>query len=237
MHNHLDIHGINSPVTVGKCRNPRLKAFAVALSVVVASAFAYETLASFRQSSLPSVQLPVPLKEFPIIIGSWQGEDVKIPELVEQVAANDDYLTRTYRKGETSEWVNCYIAYSGRPRVMVGHKPERCYTGSGWMLDETRQIRIETAQGRVVPCNMHRFHKPSVGKTVVYVLNFYVVSGEVSDSERSFSGIQWRRPNLAADNRNYVVQVQLSGSAEASVLGAARDMSDPIIEFLPPKAQ
>jgi EpsI family protein len=229
----LDISGTKVPVTIGKYSNPRLKAFAVALVVITVSAILYQSLARFRQSSLPSVKLPVPLQKFPENIGPWRGKDVRIPELIEQVAANDDYLTRTYTNAETSEWVNCYIAYSGRPRTMVGHKPETCYTGSGWMLDESRPVEVATSSGRAIPCNLHRFHMPSMTRPVVYVLNFYVVSGELSDSERSFSGIRWRWPNLDADSRNYVVQVQMSGVSEASVVDAMRDMADAIVEFLP----
>lgn len=212
----------------------RLDATAVfiVLAIIVASACVSEAFARFRQSSLPAVNLAVPLNKFPDKIGLWEGEDVEIPEVIEQATGNDDNLMRMYRNIETQEKVNCYIAYAGRPRVMLGHKPVTCYRGAGWILDSTRQVRLTTSAGRIIPCNIHRFHRSSRNGSVVYVLNFYLVNGELSDSERSFSGIRWRKPNIGGERSSYVAQIQISSTSEGEALNASCDLGDTIIDFM-----
>jgi len=182
-----------------------------------------------------TVKLPVPLLAFPIEIDGWNGEDVPIPYNIQRVAGNDDFLSRLYINKQTNEWVNVYIAYSARPRTMVGHKPEVCYVGSGWILEDTEPSKVISDSGTVISCLIHHFYKPAPENSKVVVLNFYILNGQITSDERGFSGVGWRTPNVAGSLARYVAQVQISSVLENSVRLAAKDMTDLISEFFPDK--
>jgi hypothetical protein len=180
-----------------------------------------------------SIKLPCLLSTFPTEVGSWRGKDVPIPSNIQQVAGNDDFLCRFYANELTKEWANVYIAYSARPRTMLGHKPQVCYVGNGWILDSTEPSKVVSACGTAIPCLVHHFHKPAPDNTKVVVLNFYILNGQITSDESNFSGIGWRTPNIAGDPARYVAQVQISSTQESSVRLAAKDMADLIITFFP----
>jgi hypothetical protein len=177
--------------------------------------------------------LPHPLSTFPTKIGDWSGKESPIPYNIQKVAANDDFLSRLYTKELTKEWANVYIAYSARPRTMLGHKPEVCYVGSGWILDSTESSKVVSASGTTIPCLVHRFHKPAPDSIKVVVMNFYILNGQITSDESSFSGLGWSTPNIAGNPARYVAQVQISSTVENSTRVAAKDMTDLILEFLP----
>jgi hypothetical protein len=179
------------------------------------------------------IKLPYPLSIFPTEVGNWSGRDVPIPYNIQQAAGNDDFLSRFYTNELTKEWANVYIAYSARPRTMIGHKPQACYVGSGWILDSTEPSKVVSASGTTIPCLVHRFHKPAPDNIKVVVLNFYILNGQITSDESSFSGIGWRTPNIAGNPARYVAQVQISSILENSVRLAAKDMTDLIITFFP----
>jgi hypothetical protein len=180
-----------------------------------------------------SIKLPHPLSTFPAEVGNWNGKDVPIPYNIQRVAGNDDFLSRLYTNRLTKEWANVYIAYSARPRTMLGHKPQVCYVGNGWILDSTESSKVISASGTTIPCLVHRFHKPAPDNTRVVVLNFYILNGQITSDESSFSGVGWRTPNIAGNPARYVAQVQISSVLENSVRIAAKDMTDLMITFFP----
>jgi len=179
------------------------------------------------------ITLPVPLKAFPLIINSWAGQDIPIPDHIQRIAGNDDFINRLYINKSTNQWVNVYLAYSGNPRTMVGHKPEICYVGAGWVHDSSEQSEVLSSTGKSIPCLIHHFHRPTLNRNEIIVLNFYVLNGQVISNESGFSGIGWRTPNIAGNPASYVAQAQISSVLETNVRMAARDIIDPIFDFLP----
>lgn len=180
-----------------------------------------------------SIKLPYPLSTFPTEVGNWSGKDVPIPYNIQRVAGNDDFLSRLYTNRLTKEWANVYIAYSARPRTMLGHKPQVCYVGNGWILESTESSKVISASGTTIPCLVHRFHKPAPDNTKVVVLNFYILNGQITSDESGFSGVGWRTPNIAGNPARYVAQVQISSVLENSIRAVAKDMADLISDFLP----
>jgi hypothetical protein len=181
------------------------------------------------------IELPLALSAFPVEIGSWSGQDVPIPYNIQRIAGNDDFLCRMYINRLTKDRVNIYVAYSARPRTMLGHKPEICYVGSGWILENTESSRVVSNSDTTIPCLIHRFHRPAPENEEIVVLNFYILNGQITSDERGFSGIGWRTPNIAGDPARYVAQVQISSTLENSVRSATRDMTDLILDFFPDK--
>ena len=186
-----------------------------------------------RQVSDAPVGLPVPLSQLPFEISGWTGQEVPISETVQRVAGNDDFVSRLYTHSVSNEWATVYVAYSARPRTMVGHRPQVCYTGSGWIHDGTDKQMVDSISGRQIPCLIHRFHKPEPQKTGIVVLNFYLVNGRLTHDESVFSGIGMRTPNIAGNAARYVAQVQISSSLEISVRSAAKDFTDLMLDYFP----
>lgn len=204
--------------------------------LVVLSGVAYRVLASrLKLVAETPIALAVPLCAFPLEIGNWTGKDVPIPENIQRVAGNDDFLNRLYINESNNEWVSVYVAYTARPRTMLGHRPQVCYVGGGWVHDGTERSEVVSNTGTRIPCLVHRFHRPApeTGETVV--LNFYVVNGQITNDESVFTGLGWRTPNIGGDPARYVAQVQISSVLENSIRTAAKDMTEQILKFFPDK--
>jgi hypothetical protein len=67
------------------------------------------------------------------------------------------------------------------------------------------------------------------------VLNFYILNGQLTANEDTFSGIGWRTPNIGGNPARYVAQVQISSVLENSARKATADMSELLLDFLPDK--
>jgi hypothetical protein len=206
----------------------------LALGVMGICGFAYRTAANHLQkSAISPIVLPLPLKSFPMAIGGWTGRDVSLDENVVQAAGNDDFCNRLYTNKDTDRRVNFYIAYSGHPRTMLGHRPDVCYVGAGWIHDSTVKSDFISRSGRRIPCLIHRFYTPEPKRDELVVLNFYVVNGKPSNDETTFSGVVWRTPNIAGNPARYVAQVQISSVLENSVRAAAGDITDLVLDYFP----
>lgn len=191
------------------------------------------TAARFRSITKTPIQLPVSLKRIPLEINEWDGRDIELPDSVIQAAANDDYVNRLYINRNSNAWVNLYIAYSARPRTMLGHRPDICYVGAGWICDSSEKSNFDTIDGKKLPCLIHRFHKPDGSGDEMVVLNFYVVNGLVSADEKLFSGLQWRSPNIGGNAARYVAQIQVSSAIETTVRRTAGELAQTMMSFLP----
>lgn len=184
-----------------------------------------------------AINLPVSLSNLSSEIGNWEGVDQEIPtttrEYMERNFA-DDYVSRRYIDRQTDAWVDVYVVYcSTRPGGMMGHQPLVCYPGNGWIHDDTRNTEFTTQNGKVIKCLIHRFHKPAPEFRQTIVLNFYVVNGHLAINENIVSNSFERRFNFAGNPARYAAQIQISSVLESSILAAAKDFSDLILDFLP----
>lgn len=210
----------------------------VAVVLLITAGIAYRTLAArLYGDALTPVKLPVPLERIPRQIGAWTGQDRPIPEnIVAYMKQNfaDDYVSRRYVNAGEGVWADLYVVYcSSRPGGILGHQPRVCFPGNGWIHDETRSAQLVSVSGRPIECLVHRFHKPGPAYQQIVVLNFYVLNGQITLSEREFSGPLGRRPNLSGDPARYVAQVQVSAPLEHTVRTAAAQMADILLAFLP----
>ena len=217
-------------------KNKIIPRVACILAIVVMGicGFAYRTVANHLQvSSATPIVLPMPLKLFPTAIGGWTGKDVPWDESVVQAARNDDFCNRLYTNNDRDRWTNFYIAYSGRPRTMLGHRPDVCYVGAGWVHESTVRSDFISRSGRRIPCLIHRFYAPEPRREELVVLNYYVVNGRPSNDENTFSGVAWRTPNINGNIASYVAQVQINSVIESTVFAFASDSVDIVLSFLP----
>jgi len=208
----------------------------LAVSALLLAGAVYRVTASRLKLVVDTpVLLPVPLSEFPIEICDWTGKDVPIPENVQRAAGNDDFLTRLYINRSDDRWAKIYIAYTARPRTMLGHRPEICYVSGGWVHDSTARSEFISSSGTRIPCVIQRFHMPGFNHDEILVLSFYIVNGQITADESVFSGVGWRTPNIAGSAARYVAQVQISSMLENSARTLAKEMTDLILDFFPDK--
>lgn len=220
------------PFRTGKM--PVFWVWILAVMLLVSSGITYRVLASRLKLVVDTpVELPVPLSAFPKKIGQWIGEDVQIPPNIQRAARNDAFLNRLFINKLNNQRVNIYIAYTAHPRTMLGHRPQICYVAGGWVHDNTEQIDMRSSAGRDIPCLLHRFHRPTPETEETVVLNFYIVNGQLTSDESVFSGVGWRTPNINGNPARYVTQVQISSVFENSVRSAAKDITEPVLDFFP----
>ena len=212
--------------------------FAGVLTVVllVAAGITYR-LGAAKIEDPPAIALPVSLKEIPFEVGGWQGRDLEIPTVtLEYMEANfaDDYVSRRYSKATEGIWADAYVVYcSSRPGGVLGHQPLVCFPAHGWIHDETVPSEFASRSGRLIGCLVHRFHKPAPAYRRVVVLSFYVLNGQITLSERDFSGLFGRRLNIAGNPARYVAQVQISSVLEHSARSLVSDLADSVLAILP----
>jgi hypothetical protein len=211
---------------------------ALAVLLLVVAGVVYRVMASgFQQIVRTPMKLPVPLSAIPLQEKGWTGADIPIETVTrEYMQSNfaDDYISRRYVNAAQRLLADVYVVYcSSHPSGIIGHKPQVCYPGNGWSWDETVPSQIVSRSGRRIECLIHQFHKQAPTYQQVYVLNFYVLNGQITLRERDFSGFFDRLPNIAGNPARYVAQVQISSLSEQAARVAASDLVDTILAFLP----
>ena len=128
----------------------------IAVVLLLASGAVYRYYAAkWNRMLAEAVKLPVPLSEFPLVVGPWQGQDVPMSETTKQIAGNDDFISRAYVNSQTKQTVYVYVAFSGRPRNMRSHRPQVCYKGAGWNNTASDPVSVELADGRRLEAVIH----------------------------------------------------------------------------------
>ncbi|MEN6426520.1 MAG: exosortase-associated EpsI family protein [Phycisphaerales bacterium] len=214
-------------------------AAAVSVVLLVAAGIAYRSAASaWDKNPNESIALPVPLREIPTQIGGWVGKDVEIEAGTQEYMKThyaDDYVSRRYFCAAEQLVADIYVVYcSTRPSGILGHRPQVCYPNSGWVADGQMQSEFTTQSGRMIECLIDSFHTRPPAYQQVHVLNFYVLNGQTTLSEKAFSSLWDRRPNLSGDLARYVAQVQIrSFSTEYPARALASQIVETILRFLP----
>ena len=216
---------------LGMRKFPLCAAVLISFLMLLAIGVFYRTFSAYLQKTLSSpVNLDRPLNGVPLSVGNWNGQDVPISLEILKVAQNDDYVNRFYSNSNLRIYANLYIAFSATPRTMLGHRPQVCYKGAGWILDEVVEKELISSKGKRFSCLVHKFHKDY---EEVYVLNYYILNGKITTSESGFTGIALRVPNIDGKIARYVAQVQISSKFQSSVETAAADFFDATMEFFP----
>jgi EpsI family protein len=211
------------------------KSYTVAFCLIIVSGVAFHYLYAAFNTEGVTVVLEKPLATFPKTIGDWDSNELPISDAVLKVANNDDYVSRSYYNTKTRQAVNLYIAYTKTPRAMHGHRPDICYKGNGWENDFTNETTITSSDGTIIPCLLHRFYKTGLNASEIYVLNYYVVNGQLTNEEKDFSGLRWQIPKDRLGKSNFVTQVQINAVSERSVRDFATAIGDLVLDHMPKK--
>lgn len=213
----------------GRFRRP-LTAAAAACVFMFATGWGYRVLAARLAAPVDAEPISAAaVARFPMQIGAWTGQEKPIdPNLVARTDT-DAHISRVYSRGGV-ETVSLWVACGVRTRDLMPHRPEVCYTGSGWTLREQKAVDLPTANGGTLPCNLMRFSRGTLGMQSTMVLYYYIVDGMYC---RDVS--EWRYSLKAI---GYVAQVQVvapvpagqtADSVERLVSAFAVDSAAPLI--------
>ena len=209
-------------------------------TLVVAGGWVYRSYSERVQANLDAeIQLDPPLSSLALTIGDWRGRDVPIPEAIQRIAGNDDFVNRVYAERATDATVSLYVGYTARPRTMLRHRPTVCYPSAGHTQTGAQQVTLQVGDARY-PAMVYTFFRPGISEQRTLVMNYYVLVGEVTIDEHSFWSLNWRDPNFARDATRYVAQVQIAADLAldesqtlAEVQRFAETATPALLELLP----
>jgi EpsI family protein len=164
------------------------------------------------------------LAEFPTQIGAWTGQDVPMDEAIIRATDTDARINRLYARHGGMESILLYVACGVKARDLMPHRPEVCYTGSGWTLMDRRSVVLPLSDGIELPCNLMQFARGALRAEKVMVLYYYIVDGQYSRDVSLLRSKAWRGSSTVG----YVAQVQLVVPVTATLTAdsAQRIVSD-----------
>jgi len=144
-----------------------------------------------------------PLREFPPVLGNWQGADSPIVQRIVKAVGVDDYLNRVYAN-RSGVPVAFYVGYyeSQRTGDWV-HSPKNCLPGAGWEPVSAGRLTIDVP-GHPIVVNQYLVKK---GLDQELVLYWYQARGRVIASE--YWGKVWLVADAITRNRTDVALVRI----------------------------
>ena len=181
----------------------------VAVGLMIASGVGYRVAAGHLSGLAGSVVLARgTLNALPMEIGRWIGSDAALDPRIVKATDTDDHVSRKYVRNDGRGGVSLFIAYGVRFRDLMPHRPEVCYTGAGWILEETTQGTLTIKDDLELPYQVHHFGRGGLDARTVTVLNYYIIDGQFCRDVSLLRSQAWR---LSTDVR-YVAQVQIARS-------------------------
>jgi EpsI family protein len=174
-------------------RVPVIAAAAAASLLMLVFGATYRVVAARLEAPVTTVPMdPAALGQFPLQIGGWTGEDVPMDDAIVRATNTDARINRRYSRHNGSEFVWFYVAYGVRARDLMPHRPEVCYTGSGWTLLDRRSTELPLSDGTALPCNIMRFSRGALNTQRITVLDFYIVDGQYCPDVSLLRSKAWR---------------------------------------------
>lgn len=194
----------------------------VALGVLLTAGTVHRWLALRIETALGKVAAPkVPLSELPLRIETWEGRDEPLDERIRRIAADDDFVNRTYVNQVTGRTVSLYVGYIGRPRSRAGHRPDVCYPAHGYKELSRERWAARDERGRAVPALLFEFASVESHAPPELVLANYLINGRFVNDTAAANAYNARNPGLFSRQLAYVtriqVAVQASGDRSADV--------------------
>ena len=115
-----------------------------------------------------AVPISQPLSHLPKEIGRYSGTDYVLDQRVLDSLKVDDYLNRMYQTTD-DHFVGLYIGYyKSQQTGQLIHSPKNCLPGAGWQPVRAERVRVQLADGRLVPMNLYVVQKGLEKLLVMY---------------------------------------------------------------------
>jgi EpsI family protein len=89
----------------------------------------------------PIQQLSLDIRELPMKLGEWQGEDQELDKATFDRTGADVAVRRAYHDAEDHSMSMLLASYSD-PDAGLYHSPTNCYRSSGWRLVEDSKVNV-----------------------------------------------------------------------------------------------
>jgi EpsI family protein len=176
-----------------------------------------------------------PLRNLPLQLASWKGEERPLQQQVVQIANVSDYINRLYVDSE-DQMIQLYIGYYGTQRTgSTIHSPKNCLPGAGWEPIRSGYASIFLPGRAPIVVNEYVIQRDQDKLLVFY---WYQGRGRVIASE--YSGKFWMVADAISRNRTDGALVRVmtpvadqESKARLRLTGFATDLSPYLDEFIP----
>ena len=168
----------------------------VASFLVLAFGLGYRAAAAWIEGPVDATPIPPEAVEgFPMQIGLWAGEERPLDPNIVEATDTDAHISRHYSRAGGLETVSLWVACGVRTRDLMPHRPEVCYVGNGWTLQERRAADIPIEGDDQLPCSILRFSRGTLDMRDTVVLYYYIADGErcrdISEWRYGLKGIRY----------------------------------------------
>ena len=210
-------------------RNWRL-VVAACLLLGVSGSVRYWREFQFIQIRNQSKDAPFPLKELPMVLGSWralEGVETTLDPEIARVAGSSDHVLRTYVDDKTGERATVLVLY-GPATLVWGHTPEACYPAVGFQpLVAPRNAPIALSNGTTVPFREALYGKSRAGATSYHEVYY---SFRNAGEWRPDMGDQWKR--FRSNPGMFKIQIERRVKTADLGDGVCRDLMAGLVEAI-----
>ena len=161
-----------------KSQNKLIIAAAMACFILIAGGVGYRMLFAYYAKGDNIDPLPPgTLATFPMQIGDWNGKDKPLDVRIIEQTDTDDRINRHYYKAGSPSEVWFYVAYGVQARDMMPHRPEVCWTSSGWAIADRKTVKFSLEDGMALDCDIFVFERSGFNSQKYILVNYYLVDG------------------------------------------------------------
>ncbi len=210
-------------------RRPVIMAAVTASFLMLVFGVAYRVVAARLEAPIDATPIsPAALARFPLQIGDWTGEDVPLDEEIVRATDTDAHLNRRYSRRGGLETISFYLASGVKARDLMPHRPEVCYTETGWTLANRQLTELPLSNSGKLPCNIIQFSRGVLNTQKVVVLDYYLVDGQYCADVSLLRSKAWHGSGTV----RYVAQVEIIAPVTATFSAevATKTISDFAVE-------
>ena len=220
-------------------RNVSIRVVEVGASLLIfVSGLVHHTLVQRTQAAFGKEPLnPTALDSLTLRIGDWVGEDVPLDERILDTIGADAHVSRRYTRPNALGTVSLFIAASAmKTSSLVGHRPERCHVGAGYLMKEQHSVELFSDNGSQLPCMILQFCLGnSLSEQRMCVLIYYMADTEFCGNR----SVLRSRIRHGGGRFDCCTQVQIVASTKTATAGSmvqlvsefARQSARPIAEL------
>lgn len=122
--------------------------------LVVGTQLMVQWIEAGKLQQMPS-EVIVNAAELPMQLDEWNGEEIDLDKRTFVSIGADSATNRLYHN-DKGDWVSVHVAVWSEQSSWTPHHPEVCYPGSGWEINGTDTVSLEsgnTIDARLMMCH------------------------------------------------------------------------------------